>query len=187
AASVESIEETSFSACKQLKSWEVKSAFPPNIAVPKNVVGNIMSAGLAKRKVKKAALTVPKGTMTKYKEHHFWKKFKPMQESAQAAINSDQEAVTFVNPCNVHLRRMPGFSGCLSNVSVYLNGEATAKVGCGETVDFTTDRLKNMVVIKFGKSILSTICFDAAAGGDVNISLSTEAAGIIKLVDSLEE
>ncbi|MDR0371799.1 MAG: leucine-rich repeat domain-containing protein [Prevotellaceae bacterium] len=172
ARSVENLANNSFSGCSRLATVEVKSTIPPTI----NVGTFILS------KTKKAKLIVPDGCKAEYKETPFWKKFGTVEESGQAAADADDVNRILDAPCTVRLYREPRFSGGGANVSVYLNGVEQEKLGNGKTIEMTTDRMKNRIVIKWRKSDMGYLRFDAISGGEIQINYSA-ATGNVKIME----
>jgi hypothetical protein len=162
AGSVESLGDNSFSGCSRLATVELKSAIPPSVSI----------ATFYSSKTKKAKLIVPDGCMDEYKDTPFWNKFGAVEESGQVAADADEVNRKLDEPCTVRLYREPRYSGGGANLSVYLNGVEQEKLGNGSTIELTTDRLKNRIVIKWHKSNMGYFRFDAIPGGEIQINYS---------------
>jgi hypothetical protein len=162
AGSVEFLDANSFSGCSKLATVEVKSAIPPSINI-----GTFYSS-----KTKKAKLIVPDGCMDEYKSTPFWNQYGTVEESGQAAVDADEINRTIDAPCTIRLHREARFSGGGATLSVYLNGVEQGKLGNGEMIELTTDRLKNRIAIKWRKSNMGYFRFDAIPGGEVQINYS---------------
>jgi hypothetical protein len=172
ASSVESLDANSFSGCSKLATVEIKSAMPPGITI----------ATFYASKPKKAKLIVPAGCAAEYKDLPFWNKFGTVEESGQAAVDVDDIDKTLDEPCTVRLYREARFSGGGAALSVYLNGVEQGKVGNGEAIEMTTDRLRNKIVVKWRKSSMGYFRFDAIPGGDIQINYSA-ATSNFKLME----
>jgi hypothetical protein len=162
AGSVESLDANSFSGCSKLATVEIKSAIPPSISV----------ATFVSSKIKKAKLVVPAGCKSGYKDIPFWNKFGAIEESEQPAVDADEVSRTLATPCVIRLYREARYSGGAVDLNVYLNGVEQKKLGNGETIEMTTDCLKNAIAIKWRKSDMGYFRFDAVSGGEIQINYS---------------
>jgi hypothetical protein len=166
ARSVRNLDGNSFSLCSNLATVEVKSATPPNVHIN----------AFFSSKIKKAKLIVPNGCSAKYKDTPVWEKFGSVEESGQSAVDADELNRTLEASCTVHLYREARFSGGAATLRVYLNGVEQEGLDNGQTVEMKTDRLKNEIVIKWRKSNLGRLYFDAVSGGVMKINYSAATA-----------
>jgi hypothetical protein len=120
--------------------------------------------------------------MAEYRDTPFWNTFGAVEESGQAAVDADEAGRTHDAPCTVHLYREARFVAGGAALSVYLNGVEQEKLGNGQMIEMTTDRLKNRIVIKWRKSYLAYFRFDATSGGTLQINYSV-ATGNIKIME----
>ena len=175
AASVKDLAPNVFNTCGKLSEIEVKGAIPPDLS----------HSAFYKVKFKNAKLTVPAGTKARYEADPLWSKFIKIEESNQQAEMHSVSVETLAEPCTIHLKRTTNFFGGGSGLGVVLNDVEQEKIGNGKTNVMQTDRVENMLYVKYGKSVYAIRRFDATAGGDVYIEFSL-MNGYMKIVDEID-
>jgi len=162
AGTVKDISTNAFNTCTNLSLIELRGAIPPNINI----------ATFYKLKFNNVKLIVPSGTKQTYKDDPIWSQFINIEESTYQAPANPTTPELLETPCTIHLTRTKNFVGSARKVNVLLNGSEMEKLGNGQTIEMSTDRVKNMLLIQQDKNPVTVFRFDATAGSNINIEFS---------------